>query len=78
MPEIELYFDCSSPWTYLAFSGVQDIAAEYDAKIVWKPIIVGGVFNKVNRAVYQARDTAPPAKLAYTLKVCEIGLECAA
>lgn len=67
-PQLEFYFDCSSPWTYLAFTGIQQIAARIDAVIVWKPIIVGGVFNKVNQAVYVARDTAPPAKLAYTLK----------
>jgi 2-hydroxychromene-2-carboxylate isomerase len=68
MPRIEFYFDCSSPWTYLAFSGVQDVATRLAAEIVWKPIIVGGVFNKVNQAVYYARDNLPAAKLAYTLK----------
>lgn len=67
-PAIEFYFDCSSPWTYLGFHGIQDIAARFRADIVWKPIIVGGVFNKVNKAVYAARDSVPPAKLEYTLK----------
>lgn len=67
-PPVEFYFDCSSPWTYLAFHGIQAIAARFDAEIVWKPIIVGGVFNRVNQAAYAARDNAPPAKLTYTLK----------
>jgi 2-hydroxychromene-2-carboxylate isomerase len=67
-PSIEFYFDCSSPWTYLAFHGIQAIAARFSAEIVWKPIVVGGVFNKVNQAVYAARDGVPPAKLAYTVK----------
>lgn len=68
MPPIEFYFDCSSPWTYLAFTGIHDVAARYGVNIIWRPIIVGGVFNKVNQAVYAARDSTPPAKLAYTLK----------
>lgn len=68
MRPIEFYFDCSSPWTYLAFHGIQKIAVRFDAEIIWKPIIVGGVFNKVNLSVYAARDNVSPAKLAYTMK----------
>ena len=55
---LEFYFDCSSPWTYLAFHTIPPIAAEFGAPIVWKPILVGGVFNKVNPSVYVcARNT---------------------
>jgi 2-hydroxychromene-2-carboxylate isomerase len=35
--KIEFFFDCSSPWTYLAFENIQPFAAEYDAEIVWQP-----------------------------------------
>jgi 2-hydroxychromene-2-carboxylate isomerase len=52
---LEFFFDCSSPWTYLAFHKVGDVAAEADAELVWKPILVGGVFNAVNPAVYESR-----------------------
>ena len=65
---IEFYFDCSSPWTYLAFHGVQPLAAELAAEIVWKPILVGGVFNAVNQTVYDNRAAPNPLKQAYMLK----------
>ena len=65
---IEFYFDCSSPWTYLAFHAVQPLAAEVGAEIDWKPILVGGVFNTVNQTVYENRSKPNPLKQAYMLK----------
>ena len=65
---IEFFFDCSSPWTYLAFHNIQPLAAELGAKIRWRPFLVGGVFNSVNPSVYAARDNPVPAKQAYQLK----------
>ena len=52
---LEFFYDCSSPWTYLAFVGVQPIAERAGVAIEWKPILVGGVFNAVNQEVYQQR-----------------------
>ena len=65
---IEFFFDCSSPWTYLAFHNIQPLAAELGAKIRWRPFLVGGVFNSVNPSVYFAREHPVPAKQAYQLK----------
>ena len=65
---IEFFFDCSSPWTYLAFHNVQPMAAHIGVPIVWRPILVGGVFNTVNPSVYAQRDNPVPAKRAYMLK----------
>jgi 2-hydroxychromene-2-carboxylate isomerase len=65
---IDFYFDCSSPWTYLAFHAVQTLAAESAAEIAWKPILVGGVFNAVNRTVYDNRAAPNPLKQSYMLK----------
>lgn len=67
-PRIEMFFDCSSPWTYLAFENLQPMAAELGARIDWRPILVGGVFNTVNPSVYQSRATPVPAKARYMLK----------
>jgi 2-hydroxychromene-2-carboxylate isomerase len=64
----EFYFDCSSPWTYLAFHTIPPIAAEFGETVVWKPILVGGVFNKVNPSVYASRENPVPAKAAWSLK----------
>jgi 2-hydroxychromene-2-carboxylate isomerase len=65
---IEFFFDCSSPWTYLAFHNIQPMAAALGVPIAWRPILVGGVFNAVNPSVYAARDNPVPAKTAYMRK----------
>jgi len=65
---LDFYFDCSSPWTYLAFHAVQPLAAELGVAIAWKPILVGGVFNAVNQSVYDSRAKPNPLKQAYMLK----------
>ena len=66
--QLEVYFDCSSPWTYLAFHAVQPLARETGAEIAWKPILVGGVFNAVNQTVYDSRANPNPRKQAYMLQ----------
>lgn len=68
MPKLEVFFDCSSPWSYLAFNNIQPMAAELSVPITWRPILVGGVFNTVNPNVYNSRDTPVPAKKAYSAK----------
>ena len=65
---IEFFFDCSSPWTYLAFHNIQPLAAELKVPIRWRPILVGGIFNSVNPSVYAMRENPVPAKWAYMLK----------
>jgi 2-hydroxychromene-2-carboxylate isomerase len=65
---IEFFFDCSSPWTYLAFHNIQSLAAELNEPIQWRPVLVGGIFNAVNPSVYAQRDKPVPAKAAYMLK----------
>ncbi len=65
---IEFFFDCSSPWTYLAFHNIQPLAAELKEPIQWRPVLVGGIFNAVNPSVYAQRDKPVPAKAAYMLK----------
>ena len=65
---IDFFFDCSSPWTYLAFHNIQPLAAELKVPICWRPILVGGIFNSVNPSVYAMRENPVPAKWAYMLK----------
>jgi 2-hydroxychromene-2-carboxylate isomerase len=68
MAKLEFFFDCSSPWTYLAFHKIEEVASECGAQLVWRPILVGGVFNTVNPSVYQQRENPVPVKLRYYLK----------
>lgn len=65
---IEFFFDCSSPWTYLAFHNIQPLAAELNEPIRWRPILVGGIFNSINPSVYAMRENPVPSKQAYMLK----------
>jgi len=65
---IEFFFDCSSPWTYLAFHNIQPLAKELGVEISWRPILVGGIFNTVNPSVYASRETPVPLKARYMLK----------
>jgi 2-hydroxychromene-2-carboxylate isomerase len=65
---IEFFFDCSSPWTYLAFHNIQPLAKEFGEEISWRPILVGGIFNTVNPSVYASRETPVPLKARYMLK----------
>ena len=65
---IEFYFDISSPWTYLAFHNIQPLAAELKTPVIWKPILVGGIFNSVNPSVYAMREKPVPLKQTYMLK----------
>jgi len=66
--KLEFFFDCSSPWTYLAFTRIGAIAERAGAKIAWRPILVGGVFNAVNKDVYDRRANPDPRKSAYSEK----------
>ena len=68
MHRLEIFFDCSSPWTYLAFEQAQSLLQDQPVEIVWKPILVGGLFNTVNPSVYANRDHPVPAKAAYAKK----------
>ncbi|MDO8839575.1 MAG: 2-hydroxychromene-2-carboxylate isomerase [Parvibaculum sp.] len=68
MATLEFFFDCSSPWTYLAFSRIEALAERAGVAIDWRPILVGGVFNAVNESVYEARANPHPVKGRYYVK----------
>ena len=68
MKKIEYYLDCSSPWTYLSFRGILDLQGKKDFEIVWKPILVGGIFNSINPSVYESRKNPVKEKAAYSQK----------
>ena len=66
--KLEFFYDCSSPWTYLAFTKIEEIAARHRANLVWRPILVGGIFNTVNQTVYESRANPHPVKGKYYTK----------
>ena len=71
-PKLEFFYDCSSPWTYFAFTRIIPIAERLQIPIEWRPILVGGVFNAVNQELYAAREkmmsSSNDRRLTYYLK----------
>ena len=65
---IELFFDLTSPWTWLAVHNLVPMAKRHGVQIVWRPILVGGLFNTVNPSVYAARENPVPVKARYSAK----------
>jgi 2-hydroxychromene-2-carboxylate isomerase len=55
-PELEFFYDCSSPWTYFAFTRIMPLMEQLSLPIRWRPILVGGVFNAVNQQIYSSRE----------------------
>jgi 2-hydroxychromene-2-carboxylate isomerase len=66
--KLEFFYDCSSPWTYLAFSKIEDVARRHNSDLIWRPILVGGVFNAVNPSVYETRQRPVKPKARYFAK----------
>ena len=60
---VEFYFDLGSPTSYLAYTQLPKICAETGAELVYRPVLLGGVFQ----ATGNASPIAVPAKGRYTL-----------
>lgn len=63
---VEFYFDFSCPYAYLASERIVGIADRAGAEFIWRPMLLGGVFNAIHR------DGAPmatmnPAKAQHNL-----------
>jgi 2-hydroxychromene-2-carboxylate isomerase len=65
---VEFFFDCSSPWTWLGFHNMQRMAAELQVEVQYRPVLLGAIFNAVNRGVYEFRESGSPVKKRYIEK----------
>jgi 2-hydroxychromene-2-carboxylate isomerase len=65
----EFFYDLSSPWTYLAFTNLFGVIERTGECATLRPILVGGVFNAVNPAVYAAREKSDNRRLKHSWKV---------
>lgn len=45
MAVLEFFFDVASPYTYLASTRVEAIAADTGATLIWRPFLLGGVYK---------------------------------
>ena len=61
---VEFYFDFGSPTAYLAHKRLQQLQAQYDFAIEYRPVLLGGVF----KATGNMSPVAIPAKGKYMLE----------
>ncbi len=47
---VEFFFDFGSPTSYLAWTQLPQLAAEAGAQLVWRPMLLGGVFKATGNA----------------------------
>jgi len=61
---IEFYFDFGSPTAYLAYTQLPKIAADTGAELIYKPVLLGGIFQ----ATQNGSPMMVPAKGKYMLR----------
>jgi 2-hydroxychromene-2-carboxylate isomerase len=66
---LEFFYDLSSPWTYLAFTNLSGVLARTGVRARLRPILVGGVFNAVNPAIYASREQSDNRRVLHGWKV---------
>jgi 2-hydroxychromene-2-carboxylate isomerase len=57
--KIEYFFDFSCPYAYLGSTQIEALAARHDAELVWKPMLLGGVFRAVHTPMNLASGLLP-------------------
>lgn len=61
--QVELYFDFSCPYAYLGSTQIESAVAASGAELVWRPMLLGGVFRAVDTPqVMSAGMPAPKAR----------------
>jgi 2-hydroxychromene-2-carboxylate isomerase len=48
--QLEFFFDFGSPTSYLAYTQLPKLATDCGAKLVWRPMLLGGVFKATGNA----------------------------
>ncbi|CAJ0810185.1 2-hydroxychromene-2-carboxylate isomerase [Ralstonia flaminis] len=67
MKQVEFFFDVGSPYSYLAYHQLPKIAQAKGAEIVWRPMLLGGVF--------QATGNSSPATIPSKGRYSNVDLE---
>jgi 2-hydroxychromene-2-carboxylate isomerase len=61
---LEFFFDYGSPWSYYAFTQVPKVAAAAKADVLYRPMLLGGVFKATGNQ--SPAEMNVPAKRAYS------------
>lgn len=67
MKQVEFFFDVGSPYSYLAYHQLPKIAQAKGADIIWRPMLLGGVF--------QATGNSSPATIPAKGRYSNVDLE---
>lgn len=64
---LEIYWDFSSPFAYLASTQAEALAARTGATLTWRPMLIGGLFKEVGQPMVPMQ-TWSAAKQAYVFE----------
>ncbi len=64
---LEFYFDFSCPYAYLGATQIERLAERAGADLVWRPMLLGGVFRDIGHATSPMRQMSP-AKTRHNAK----------
>ncbi len=65
---VEFFFDCSCPWSYLAFGRLQEAAIRTGARIVYRPVRLAEISSRGATHPGQAQDDLSAARQRYRSK----------
>jgi 2-hydroxychromene-2-carboxylate isomerase len=60
MKRLDVWFDYSCPYAYLASTQVEALAARAGAELIWRPMLLGGVFRAVGTPQNLSNVLSPP------------------
>jgi 2-hydroxychromene-2-carboxylate isomerase len=66
-PTLHFWYDIASPFAYLASTQIEALAARAGARLVWQPMLIGGLFKEVDTPNVPLF-AMPPAKRAYVYR----------
>ena len=65
MPQIDYFLSTISPFTYLAGTRLEEIAAKHGATVTYKPVDIGGLFGRTGGTALKDR---PEGRREYRLQ----------
>ncbi len=61
-PTLEFFFDYSSPFSYLAATQVEALCARSGATLVWRPFLLGGLFQAIGAPMVPVLEFSEPKR----------------
>lgn len=65
--QLHFFFDYSSPFAYLGADGVEKLAADHGAELIWRPFLLGALFKELGTPIVPLQ-AMPPLKQQYAYK----------